>query len=844
MLTLDLLSMSLVCIIASDVLMRGAVASSNMCDCAHRFPILMELYHSANGSLWSANSGWGSPATECSQDWYGVDCTGNDVRSVNLAGNNLIGSLPPSWGNLTGLSSLYLHSNQLSGSLPESWGSLSSLQTLTLYNNSIRGSLPLSWGGMAAIIDLHLYANNIEGGLPDDWASLGATLTTLFLFSNKIDGTLPASWHNMTNLKNIQLQLNGLSGSLPSAWSSMSSLEILNLYGNTLTGSLPDAWGNMSNMMAMYVKGNYLSGTLPESWSSLWKITDFQLNYNNLVGTLPSSWSSMTELTLLTMHYNSLTGTLPSSWGHTMVKLTRLSLQNNQLNGTIPESWVTGMTALRQLYLSFNELSGTIPSVSWSAMTNLATLHIESNQLVGTLPPSLGALGATSMLKQLFLQDNCLSGMIATGSYSTFAAVAVSSDADGMNTCSTRLRRTPSTVSVCGGDAKSTWPAFCFWIVSRSSSITTATSSLTRNVSKSVSGSQSRRRNTDTASISTSSSTSSSASGSRTTTPSSSSTSTPPTSTSTHDSSATTHDSSGTAMSLSFSHSWPQSQTVNTHTKSTTSGRDKSMTSSQWHSTTSPSDLEATTPHSTTASTTSLLNSSHTLAMPTLTCFPNLGSTVTMSLATTTSLTHDGSGDEVVALISSVNIFQHTIANSDGGVPLSVEFTALPVARATLVDLPKFVLNISKHDRFSTMSSTMFWRTSGVVHVASSLLSTNLNWSTVEVGESTTTEEVEGGEGGASWQVLRVSPPTSGWLDAATTSPVLDRTVSLVVTMACAASDQAVNNTVARISISIPAPGVARQLASEVKAAGGYSQKKKSVCGGDAKSTWPAFCFW
>ncbi|CUG89773.1 transmembrane protein, putative, partial [Bodo saltans] len=429
--------------------------------------------------------------------------------------------------------------------------------------------------------------------------------------------------------------------------------------------------------------------------------------------------------------------------------------------------------------------------------------------------------------------------------------------------------------------------AFCFWIVSRSSSITTATYSLTRNVSKSESGSQSRRRNTDTASITTSATPS--ALGSRTTTASSSSTSTPtststpPTSTSTqaysisrattttsmpytssrdfvtsspaqlsrsssheasqpcskHEttfSSSLSSDSSGTAMSLSFSHSWPQSHAVNTHTKSTT--RDKSsMTSSQWHSTTSPSDLEATTtPHSTkaTTTTTSLLNSSHTLAMSTLTCFPNLGSTVTMSLATTTSLTHDGSGDEVVALITSVSIFQHTISDSDGlgvGVPLSVEFTAIPVARATLMDLPIFVLNISKQDRFPTMSSTKSWRTSGVVHVASSLLSTYLNWSSLEVGESTSSEEVGGEEGGASWQVLRVSPPSSGWLDA-TTSPVLDRTVSLVVTMACAAPDQAVNNAVARISISIPAPGVARQLASEVKAAGGYSQIASVLAGG------------
>ena len=73
----------------------------------------------------------GSSKNPCT--WFGVNCQGNRVSAIvleqtpNDPGNNLVGSIPGSIGNLTGLVTLDLASNELSGSIPTNIGRLKKL---------------------------------------------------------------------------------------------------------------------------------------------------------------------------------------------------------------------------------------------------------------------------------------------------------------------------------------------------------------------------------------------------------------------------------------------------------------------------------------------------------------------------------------------------------------------------------------------------------------------------------------------------------------------------------------------------------------------------------------------
>ncbi|EEC68240.1 hypothetical protein OsI_36254 [Oryza sativa Indica Group] len=61
----------------------------------------------------------------------------------NLHGNNLIGTIPQSFGNLTNLVRLELQKNSLSGTIPASLGNIKTLKFLRLNRNSLTGTLPL-----------------------------------------------------------------------------------------------------------------------------------------------------------------------------------------------------------------------------------------------------------------------------------------------------------------------------------------------------------------------------------------------------------------------------------------------------------------------------------------------------------------------------------------------------------------------------------------------------------------------------------------------------------------------------------------------------------------------------
>ena len=183
---------------------------------------LIALYNSTDGNNWTNKSGWkepplhtdgfAMPGTE--EDWHGIDLSGgNTVWWVDLANNNLNGTLPPEIGDFTNIAQLNLTNHRdLIGSIPPEIGNLTSLITLELFSNSLTGSIPNSIGNLINLERLVLPHNELSGSIPAE-IGLMENLEDLDLRNNQLTGVLPNELGNLDSLKSLQLNQNELESS-------------------------------------------------------------------------------------------------------------------------------------------------------------------------------------------------------------------------------------------------------------------------------------------------------------------------------------------------------------------------------------------------------------------------------------------------------------------------------------------------------------------------------------------------------------------------------------------------------------------------------------------------------
>lgn len=308
---------------------------TSMCGCQHRYTLLMDLYYATNGAGWTNTAGWMLAPPNCANDWYGVSCTGTDVYRVGLDSNHLVGTLPSSWWNMTGLLDLQLQRNTISGTLPDAWTTLVNLQILAIYQNNLVGPLP-AWPGMVGIKNLQLYYNSLVGTLPSSW-SVMTQVTMMYLHYNQLNGTLPPSWSSWTVVTDLEVHGNSLTGVLPISWSTMGGLTQVLVADNRLTGTLPPSWTHMRALINAYMQGNSFSGALPSAWGNMSNLAVLYLFTNQLSGSLPISWTGLSKMADLELQQNQLTGHMPASWSSTAFPLlTKLVLDSNCMTGPVP----------------------------------------------------------------------------------------------------------------------------------------------------------------------------------------------------------------------------------------------------------------------------------------------------------------------------------------------------------------------------------------------------------------------------------------------------------------------------------------------------------------------------
>ncbi|CAK9133867.1 unnamed protein product [Ilex paraguariensis] len=369
--------------------------------------------------------------------WVGVTCSPSNgrVMILNLESQRLVGSIPPSIGNLTFLTGINLQNNSFNGEIPQEMGRLRLLQHLNFSQNAFVGHIPTNLTHCSELTVLDLVYNELVGPIPDQLSSLSQMLYW-GLGANNLTGRIPAWIGNCSSLVAISLVQNNLQGNIPHELGSLSSLKFFQISSNEISGSIPSSIYNISSIFFFSFARNQLHGQLPSDIGfTLPNLKEFYGGGNNFSGPIPVSLPNASGLQMLDFPENSLTGTVPTNLGSLQAiyriifdynklgnedignlltfltnctSLEELGLVGNLFGGKLPNSVANLSTNLKMLTLGSNLIYGSIP-YEIGNLTNLTNLGLEGNFLTGRVPDAMGKL---QHLGKLYLNANNLSGPI------------------------------------------------------------------------------------------------------------------------------------------------------------------------------------------------------------------------------------------------------------------------------------------------------------------------------------------------------------------------------------------------------------------------------------------------
>ncbi|CAI9110281.1 OLC1v1010275C1 [Oldenlandia corymbosa var. corymbosa] len=397
--------------------------------------VMLELKKSLNAP---DSLGWSDP-DPCK--WDHVGCSEDKrVTRIQIGGQSLTGTLPPSLSNLTQLERLELQVNNISGPLP-SLNGLSSLQALLINGNQFT-SIPADFfTGMSSLITVEIDKNPFSAWEIPESLQNCSTLQNFSANSVNITGTLPSFLgpDGFPGLLNLHLALNNLNGELPSSFSGW-QLESLWLNGQNLSGGI-DVIQNMTDLKQIWLHSNGFSGPLPD-FSGLKVLEDLSIRDNSFTGPVPLSLVNLDSLKVVNLTNNLFQGPMPQFHDTVSVDMTAgtnsfclpkpgacdpqvdtlLSIvQSVGYPRRLAESWKgndpcgsgwLGITcnngSITIVNLEKMGLIGTISPV-FSSLKSLQRLVLANNNFTGTIPEELTTL---PVLNELDVSNNNLYGKV------------------------------------------------------------------------------------------------------------------------------------------------------------------------------------------------------------------------------------------------------------------------------------------------------------------------------------------------------------------------------------------------------------------------------------------------
>eukprot|EP00268_Persea_americana_P066113 TRINITY_DN8935_c1_g1_i2.p1 TRINITY_DN8935_c1_g1~~TRINITY_DN8935_c1_g1_i2.p1 ORF type:complete len:1141 (+),score=211.16 TRINITY_DN8935_c1_g1_i2:187-3609(+) len=194
------------------------------------------------------------------------------VYAVSFSGNILTGPFPGYLSNkcfdLGGLIANFSN-NKISGEIPAGIGErCGSLRLLDIAGNQITGSIPATFGYLDSLVSLDMSRNRLKGQIPECFSQLKA-LRSLSLAGNELSGSIPSGLSHLSSLEVLDLSSNSLSGEIPRGLVNLKNLTVLLLSNNTLSGHIPSGLANVTSLSAFNVSFNNLSGSVPLNADSM-----------------------------------------------------------------------------------------------------------------------------------------------------------------------------------------------------------------------------------------------------------------------------------------------------------------------------------------------------------------------------------------------------------------------------------------------------------------------------------------------------------------------------------------------------------------------------------------------
>ncbi|KAK6284884.1 hypothetical protein POUND7_003836, partial [Theobroma cacao] len=242
-----------------------------------------------------------------------------NLEMLDLSGNRFNASIQgfAGSGSLNKLLVLDLSNNRFSNSAFLLLSAISSLKTLILSNNKIEGSLPIQ--EFTRFQDLELldlsdnkFNGSIQGRGKHLIGKIGDKLTNithlelLDISNNNISGGIPDWIGNISSLTSISMSKNLLKGSIPDQLCSLKNPKVLDLSENRFSGSL-SCLLNISSLRFLYLQRNGLSGLLSNALlSESSRLSTLDLRENKLSGSIPPWINTLSKLRILLLAGNHL----------------------------------------------------------------------------------------------------------------------------------------------------------------------------------------------------------------------------------------------------------------------------------------------------------------------------------------------------------------------------------------------------------------------------------------------------------------------------------------------------------------------------------------------------------
>lgn len=159
-------------------------------------------------------------------------------RNLYLNNNRFSGTLPRFSKLKSDSLMLNLANNQLTGTIPPEYFN-TTIEHLILSDNNFSGTLP-SFKGLSHMLDLVLAGNNLEGELECSFLTKFPHLQSLSLARNEFSGEVPQClfFYRMNNLINLDLSWNNFSGEIDTYFV-MTEIQYFNIRGNNFSGYFP-----------------------------------------------------------------------------------------------------------------------------------------------------------------------------------------------------------------------------------------------------------------------------------------------------------------------------------------------------------------------------------------------------------------------------------------------------------------------------------------------------------------------------------------------------------------------------------------------------------------------------